>query len=131
MLIDGTDRIAELLAKRDLDIATIPGPSLVRFNAAGADLVMVLSLVGRNIHRVIADRDIIRPHDLMGKPEYLPGQPAESNAQLVARITRIAREFGREVATPAEARAMLGLPRMPEVPPKASSEPEGTRTWTR
>lgn len=68
MLIDGTDRIAELLAKGDLDIATIPGPSLVRFNAAGADLVMILSLVGRNIHGVIADRDIIRPRDLMGKP---------------------------------------------------------------
>ncbi len=46
--------------------------------------------------------------------EYLPGQPAESNAQLVARVARLARELGREVATPAEARAILGLPRIPE-----------------
>lgn len=48
------------------------------------------------------------------QPEYLPGQPAESNAQLVARIARIAREFGREIAAPADVRALLKLPRAPE-----------------
>jgi len=37
------------------------------------------------------------------------GKLAESNAQLVARLTRVARESGREPATPAEARVMLGL----------------------
>jgi len=36
---------------------------------------------------------------------------AEGNAPLVARLVRIARELGREVATPAEARQLLGLPR--------------------
>lgn len=40
---------------------------------------------------------------------------AEGNAPLVARLARIARELGREVATPAEARQMLGLPEKPEV----------------
>ncbi|MBA4422421.1 MAG: 3-keto-5-aminohexanoate cleavage protein [Syntrophus sp. (in: bacteria)] len=40
---------------------------------------------------------------------YSRGKLAQSNAQLVARLTRIARESGREPATPAEARAMLGL----------------------
>ena len=34
---------------------------------------------------------------------------AESNAQLVARIARIAKEVGREVATPDEAREILGI----------------------
>jgi 3-keto-5-aminohexanoate cleavage enzyme len=34
---------------------------------------------------------------------------AESNAQLVARIVRIARELGREIATPDEAREILRL----------------------
>lgn len=38
---------------------------------------------------------------------YAKGEPARSNAQLVERITRIAREVGREVATPEEARKML------------------------
>jgi 3-keto-5-aminohexanoate cleavage enzyme len=35
---------------------------------------------------------------------------AEGNAPLVARIVRIARELGREPASPSEARALLGLP---------------------
>jgi len=42
---------------------------------------------------------------------YRRGELARSNAQLVARLTRIARECGREPATPAEAREMLGLAR--------------------
>lgn len=40
---------------------------------------------------------------------YTKGVVAESNAQLVARIARIAKECGREVATPDEARQILGL----------------------
>lgn len=38
------------------------------------------------------------------------GVLAKSNADFVARIVRIAREVGRDVATPAEARKILGLP---------------------
>jgi len=37
------------------------------------------------------------------------GVPAKSNADLVAKIVRIAKEFGIEPATPAEARKILGL----------------------
>jgi 3-keto-5-aminohexanoate cleavage enzyme len=40
---------------------------------------------------------------------YRKGELAESNAQLVARIVRLAKELGREVATPAEAREILGI----------------------
>lgn len=40
---------------------------------------------------------------------YAKGVPAESNAQLVARVVRIAQELGREIATPQEARTLLGL----------------------
>jgi len=39
------------------------------------------------------------------------GQLAESNAQLVAKIVRIAKEIGREIASPSEAREILGIPR--------------------
>ena len=42
---------------------------------------------------------------------YRHGELAQSNAQLLARLARIARECGREPATPAEAREMLGLAR--------------------
>jgi 3-keto-5-aminohexanoate cleavage enzyme len=40
---------------------------------------------------------------------YLPGELALSNAQLVERVVRLASEFGRAVATPAQARHILGL----------------------
>jgi 3-keto-5-aminohexanoate cleavage enzyme len=42
-------------------------------------------------------------------PYYQPGQLATSNAQLIERLVRIARELGYEIATPFEARMMLGL----------------------
>ena len=40
---------------------------------------------------------------------YERGRLAVSNAELVARVARIAREAGREVATPEQARGLLGL----------------------
>lgn len=47
------------------------------------------------------------PQDI---PYYAEGVPARSNAQLVERIVRIATDLGREIATPDDARRMLGLP---------------------
>jgi len=40
---------------------------------------------------------------------YRKGELASSNAQLVSRIARISQELNRSVATPAQARAILGL----------------------
>jgi 3-keto-5-aminohexanoate cleavage enzyme len=40
---------------------------------------------------------------------YRKGELAESNAQLVARLARIAEELGRPIATPADVRSLLGL----------------------
>ena len=37
------------------------------------------------------------------------GVLAKSNGELVARVVRLAKELGREVATPNEAREILGL----------------------
>lgn len=42
---------------------------------------------------------------------YKKGELAKSNAQFVERIARIAREYGREIASPEEARKILGLSR--------------------
>lgn len=47
---------------------------------------------------------------LEDNPYYTEGVPAESNAQIVERVVRMARELGREIATPAEARQILRLP---------------------
>jgi 3-keto-5-aminohexanoate cleavage enzyme len=44
---------------------------------------------------------------------YRKGELAKTNAQLVERIVSIAKEYGREVATPKEARKILGLKRRP------------------
>jgi 3-keto-5-aminohexanoate cleavage enzyme len=41
---------------------------------------------------------------------YSQGVLAASNAQFVERAVRIARELGREIATPVEARAMMEMP---------------------
>lgn len=40
---------------------------------------------------------------------YSKGVLAKTNAELVSRIVRIAGEYGRPIATPAEARAIIGL----------------------
>jgi 3-keto-5-aminohexanoate cleavage enzyme len=40
---------------------------------------------------------------------YKKGVLAENNAQLVARIVRMGKELGREIATPDEAREILGI----------------------
>jgi len=42
---------------------------------------------------------------------YAKGRLAKSNAELVERIVRLARELGREVASPDEARRILGIER--------------------
>jgi 3-keto-5-aminohexanoate cleavage enzyme len=44
---------------------------------------------------------------------YRRGEKAKSNAQLVERTVRLAHELNREVATPAQARQMLGLSATP------------------
>ncbi len=42
-------------------------------------------------------------------PFIQDGKPAKDNAELIAKWVRIAKDMGREVADPSEARKMLGL----------------------
>jgi 3-keto-5-aminohexanoate cleavage enzyme len=51
---------------------------------------------------------------------YRPGELAESNAQLVARAARLATEMNRAIATPQEAREMLGMSAAPSILAEAS-----------
>ena len=44
-------------------------------------------------------------------PYYRPGELATSNAQVIERLARLARELGRPIASPAEGRALLGIRR--------------------
>src|SRR5690606_27799262 len=43
-------------------------------------------------------------------PYLTPGELADSNARLVEKIVKIAELLGREVASPEEARKIIGLP---------------------
>jgi 3-keto-5-aminohexanoate cleavage enzyme len=43
-------------------------------------------------------------------PFIAPGEYARSNADLVDKIARIARDLGRDIATPQEARTMASIP---------------------
>ncbi len=56
---------------------------------------------------------------------YSRGKKAESNAQLVERVVRLAEILGREVATPEIARRMLGLRPEPSTYPAEASVPGG------
>jgi 3-keto-5-aminohexanoate cleavage enzyme len=42
-------------------------------------------------------------------PFLRPGEYARTNAELVEKIVRIAKEVGREIASPEEARKIVGL----------------------
>jgi 3-keto-5-aminohexanoate cleavage enzyme len=80
---------------------TLPGDSLVSILSTGACQTMMVTmamLLGHHV-RVGLEDNIY----------YSAGQLAESNAQMVERVVRIAKEIGREVATPEQARAMMGL----------------------
>jgi len=44
---------------------------------------------------------------------YRKGELAKSNAQLVERAVRIAKELGREIATPSQAREIIGISQTP------------------
>jgi 3-keto-5-aminohexanoate cleavage enzyme len=52
---------------------------------------------------------------------YRKGEPA-TNAQLVARLARIAEEVGRPIATPDEAREIIGLDPLPPVAPTLGTD---------
>ena len=49
------------------------------------------------------------PQQVSVKLDLSKGVPAKSNAELVERVVKIAREYGREIASAQEARKILSL----------------------
>lgn len=72
--------------------------SIIGIGAAQTALITQAILLGHHVRVGLEDAVYYGPHDL-----------AKSNAQFVERVVRIARELGRPIATPAQARKMLGL----------------------
>ncbi len=76
------------------------------------DATWTVAGIGRHETPLAAAAIVMGGHVRVGFEDnvyYAKGVLARSNAQLVERIVRIAGELGREVATPDEARAILGL----------------------
>jgi len=87
-------------------------PVLLKYVPEGAHWQSIL--IGREeiwpVHRLTAE---LGGHLRTGVEDtfYLPdGSKTTGNGQLIENLVRVAREVGREIATPAEARAMLAAP---------------------
>ncbi|MBU1106557.1 MAG: 3-keto-5-aminohexanoate cleavage protein [Candidatus Riflebacteria bacterium] len=78
-----------------------------------ADSTFTVSGIGKSEFSMATAAILAGGHVRVGFEDntYLAkGVLAKSNGELVAKVVRIAKELGREIATPAETRAILGLP---------------------
>lgn len=76
------------------------------------DATFTVAGIGRSEFEMAALSIIMGGHVRVGFEDNVyisKGVLAKSNAELVEKVVRIAKEFGREIATPAEARKILGL----------------------
>lgn len=71
-----------------------------------------VSGIGRNQFQVAAMSIVSGGHVRVGFEDNVyisKGVPAKSNGEMVEKVVRLAKELGREIASPAEAREILGL----------------------
>ena len=77
-----------------------------------ADATYTVAGVGRYEFSLAAAAIIDGGHVRVGLEDNVyisKGVLAKSNGELVEKVVRLAKEFGREIATPAETRKILGL----------------------
>lgn len=72
--------------------------SVIGVGACQSAMIALAIALGHHVRVGLEDNLFYGPHDL-----------AKSNAQFVERVVRIAKELGRPIATPAQAREMMGL----------------------
>jgi 3-keto-5-aminohexanoate cleavage enzyme len=78
----------------------------------------MFNIIGIGIHQVPMTTlaTLLGMHIRVGMEDnvyYARGVKAKNNAQLVERAVRIAKELNRPIATPTEAREMLGISKSP------------------
>lgn len=79
----------------------VPAQSLVSLIGVGkTQMPMIAIAIALGCHVRVGMEDNL----YLGK-----GEPAQSNAQFVEKVVRIAKEMGREIATPQQARDMIGI----------------------
>ena len=84
----------------------------VQMTATARDLAFMVDSIGRHEFPMAAMGIAMGGHVRVGFEDNVyidKGVPAKSNGELVERVVRLAKELGREIATPAEAREILGL----------------------
>ncbi|MBZ9685151.1 3-keto-5-aminohexanoate cleavage protein [Clostridium estertheticum] len=77
-----------------------------------AGSTFTVSGIGRSEFQMAAMAIVMGGHVRVGFEDNVyieKGIPAKSNAELVERVVRLAKELGREIASPKEAREILGL----------------------
>lgn len=72
--------------------------SIIGVGACQNAMITLGIILGHHVRVGLEDNFFYGPHEL-----------AKSNAQMVERVVRIAKELGRPIATPAQAREMMGL----------------------
>ena len=93
-------------------ISATPRDLVFMHGSIPAGSTFTVSGGGRSEFEMAAMSIIMGGHVRVGFEDnvYLSkGVPAKSNGELVEKVVRIAKELGREIATPAEARQILGL----------------------
>ena len=100
----------------------LPTPSNLMSMLENAPLESIISVIGTGPNQLPLTTIAIAMglHIRVGLEDnvyYEKGVLCKSNAQLVARATRIAKELNRGIATPAQAREMLGLKKQPTAYP--------------
>jgi 3-keto-5-aminohexanoate cleavage enzyme len=98
--------------------ATPPTPWHIMSQTGYAPPNTMFNILGISVHQVpmTTFAILMGMHVRVGMEDnvyYSRGVKAESNAQLVERVVRIAKECNRPVATPTEAREMLGISKTP------------------
>ena len=92
--------VKNLVFMKETMEALVPGSTWSTFGVGHSAMEIMYAAVAMGGHIRVGMEDNVM---------YAKGQLAESNKQFVERAARVIREFGNEVATPAEAREILGL----------------------
>ncbi|MBZ9621740.1 3-keto-5-aminohexanoate cleavage protein [Clostridium sp. FP2] len=93
-------------------ISATPRDLVFMAGSIPAGSTYTVSGIGRSEFQMAAMAIIMGGHVRVGFEDNVyieKGIPAKSNAELVERVVRLAKELGREIASPKEAREILGL----------------------
>ena len=93
-------------------ISATPRDLVFLIGSIPSESSFTVSAMGRNQFPMAAMAIITGGHVRVGFEDNVyieKGVPAKSNGELVEKVVRLAKEFGRPVATPAEAREILGI----------------------